>query len=160
MEIFAWGSFSRFCLLCEIYPHAKIKLICLYEGNMSSIMKNTPTWNALTTFSRNFLLAKITTFTVPLWYMYSICISCSSSRIVTIFHCFKFDIISSLSRVLDSVAYSIAVSLPHVHKAVAGNGYLSCKIIPKTVCFISGIPYLQISCFFTRTGRHTEYINF
>ena len=45
VEIFAWGKFSRFsrfCLRHEIYPNVKIKLICLYEGNMSSIVKITP----------------------------------------------------------------------------------------------------------------------
>ena len=33
VEIFAWWSFSRFGLLHENYPRAKIKPICLYEGN-------------------------------------------------------------------------------------------------------------------------------
>ena len=67
MEIFAWGlflRFSRFCLLRENYPHAKIKTICLYEGKRSSTVKITPMWNVLPTFSRNFPPAKITTFTV------------------------------------------------------------------------------------------------
>ena len=36
-------AFSRFCLLRENYPHAKIKPICLYEGNRSIIVKITPT---------------------------------------------------------------------------------------------------------------------
>ena len=57
-------AFSRFCLLPENYPHAKIKPICLYEGNTSSIVKITPTWNVSPMFSRNFPPAKITTFTV------------------------------------------------------------------------------------------------
>ena len=64
IEIFAWELFSRFSLLCKNYSHAKIKLICLYEGNMSSIVKITPTWNVLSTFSWDFPPAKITTFTV------------------------------------------------------------------------------------------------
>ena len=42
----------------------KIKPICLYEGNRSSIVKITPTWNVLPAFSRHDPLAKITTFTV------------------------------------------------------------------------------------------------
>ena len=46
--------FYALCLLRENYPHAKIKPICLYEGNRSSIVKITPTWNVLWTFSRNF----------------------------------------------------------------------------------------------------------
>ena len=53
-----------FAFFRENYPHAKIKPICLYEGNMSSIMKITPTWNVLPTFLRTFPPAKITTFTV------------------------------------------------------------------------------------------------
>ena len=53
-----------FGLLCENYPHMKIKPICLYEGNRSSIVKITPTWNALPTFSRNLPPAKITTFSL------------------------------------------------------------------------------------------------
>ena len=59
--------------LRENYPHVKIKLICLYEGN-SSIVKITPTWNVLPTYSRNFPLAKITMFTV-LWFINIICLS-------------------------------------------------------------------------------------
>ena len=55
---FARLSFSR------KLPHAKIKPKCLYVGNRSSIVKITPTWNVLRTFSRNFPPAKITTFTV------------------------------------------------------------------------------------------------
>ena len=37
---------------------------------MSSIVKNTPTWNVLPTFSRNFPPAKMTTFTIDyqIWY--------------------------------------------------------------------------------------------
>ena len=37
--------FAFFALLysSENYPHAKLKPICLYEGNMSSIVKITPT---------------------------------------------------------------------------------------------------------------------
>ena len=61
---FLRSRFSRFCFFCENYPHVKIKPICLYEGNRSSIIKITPTWNILPTFSRNFPLAKITTFTL------------------------------------------------------------------------------------------------
>ena len=55
----------------ENYPHAKIKPICLYEGNSSIIVKITPTWNVLQTFSRNFPPAKITTFTV-LYILHSV----------------------------------------------------------------------------------------
>ena len=43
----------------------------LYEGNRSSIVKITPTWNVLPTFSRNFPPAKITTFTVLYFIFYS-----------------------------------------------------------------------------------------
>ena len=59
--------FSHFCLLRENYLHVKIKPICHYEGNRSSIVKITPTrntWNVLPTFSQNFPPGKITTFTV------------------------------------------------------------------------------------------------
>ena len=52
--------FLRFCLLRKNNPHAKIKPIYLYEGNRISIVKITPTWHALRTFSRNFPPAKIT----------------------------------------------------------------------------------------------------
>ena len=58
-------------------PHAKIKPICLYEGNRSSIVIINPTWNVLPTFSRNFPPAKITTFTVneqAIWPWYGLLI--------------------------------------------------------------------------------------
>ena len=66
-------AISRYCLIRENFPHAKIKPIWLYERNMSRIVKITPTWKVLPTFSRNFPPAKITTFTVyfikivPFW---------------------------------------------------------------------------------------------
>ena len=44
----------------------KIKPIYLYEGIRSSIVKISPTWNVLPTFSWNFPPAKITTFTVTI----------------------------------------------------------------------------------------------
>ena len=72
VEIFAWGLFSRFSrfrLLPENYPHAKIKPKCLYEGNMTSFVKITPMRNVLPTYSRNFPPAKITTFTVVLRFV-------------------------------------------------------------------------------------------
>ena len=61
-------------------PHVNIKPICLHEGNGRRIVKITPTWNVLQTFSRNFPPAKITTFTVlslvrtalPEWSIYVI----------------------------------------------------------------------------------------
>ena len=56
-----------FALLRENYPHAKIKPLCLYEGNSSSTVKITTTWNVLPTYSRTFPPAKITTFTVYLY---------------------------------------------------------------------------------------------
>ena len=69
-------AFFALRLLRENYPYAKIKPICLYEGN-SSIVKITPTWNVLPTFSRNFPPAKITTFTVceiePRCHLFSAC---------------------------------------------------------------------------------------
>ena len=49
---FSSWVFLRFCLR-ENYPHAKIKPICLYEGNRSSFVNITPTWNVLPTFSRD-----------------------------------------------------------------------------------------------------------
>ena len=58
-------AFLRFCLPRENYSHAKIKPICIYEGNRSSFVKITPTCNVLPTFLRNFPLAKISTFIVP-----------------------------------------------------------------------------------------------
>ena len=63
---FRVGLFSRFCLLRENYPNAKILpiILCLYEENRSSIVKIPPTLNVLTTFWRNFPPAKITTITV------------------------------------------------------------------------------------------------
>ena len=64
VEIFAWGVIFAFLSSSRKLPHAKIKPICIYEGNRSSIVKITPTWNVLPTFSRNFPPAKITTFTV------------------------------------------------------------------------------------------------
>ena len=60
------GNFRVFRTLvffAKIYPHAKIKPICLYEGNRSSIVKITPMENVLPMFSRNFPPAKITMFT-------------------------------------------------------------------------------------------------
>ena len=45
--------FSRFCLLRKNYPHLKIRPICLYECKRIRIVKITPTWNVLPTFSRN-----------------------------------------------------------------------------------------------------------
>ena len=39
--------FFKFLSLRENYPHVKIKPICLYERNKSSIMKITPTWNTM-----------------------------------------------------------------------------------------------------------------
>ena len=66
MEIFAWGLFSRFprfCLLCENDPHAKIKLIWLYEGYRSSIAEMYPHVKCLANiFAKP--PAKITTFNV------------------------------------------------------------------------------------------------
>ena len=44
------GFFLRFCLFRKNYPHAEIKSIRLYEGNRSSVVKNTPTWNVLPTY--------------------------------------------------------------------------------------------------------------
>ena len=55
------------CLLRENYLHAKIKPICLYEGNRSSIVKFTPTWDVLPLYANifaKFSSVKITTFTV------------------------------------------------------------------------------------------------
>ena len=48
--------FAFFALnpLRENYTHAKIKPICLNKGNRSSIVKITPAWNVLPTFSQNF----------------------------------------------------------------------------------------------------------
>ena len=37
-----WQLWLHFCLLRENYPHAKIKSICLYEVNGSSIVKLPP----------------------------------------------------------------------------------------------------------------------
>ena len=63
-----WVIFLYFALLSSSQNyHVKIKPICFYEGN-SSIVKITPTWNVLPTFSRNFPPVKITMFTV---YSYS-----------------------------------------------------------------------------------------
>ena len=56
--------FLRFRFLCKNYSLAKIKPICLYEGNRSSIVKITPMWNVLPIVSQNYPPAKITTFTV------------------------------------------------------------------------------------------------
>ena len=52
--------FRALVFFAKITPHAKIKPICLYEENRSGIVKITPTWNVLPTFSRNFPPAKIT----------------------------------------------------------------------------------------------------
>ena len=57
-------AFLRLCLLHKNYPNAKIKPICLYEINRSSIVKITPALMFLPTFSRNFPPAKITTIIV------------------------------------------------------------------------------------------------
>ena len=43
--------FAFFTLyLCKNYPHAEMKPMWIYEGNRSSIMIITPTWNVLRTF--------------------------------------------------------------------------------------------------------------
>ena len=63
--IYCWGEFplfSCFCLLRENYPHVKIKPICLYEWNRSSVVKIIPherSCQHLAKFS-----PKMTTFTV------------------------------------------------------------------------------------------------
>ena len=88
---FSRGGNLRFCHLCENYPHAKIKPMCLYEENRSCIMKITPMWKVLPTFLQNFPIVKITTFTVlenkvlakesPTWF-WTWCKNCKNLKFV------------------------------------------------------------------------------